>query len=152
MKSPVDFPTRTRIHLGLRVRNLDAARSFYEKLFGQAPTKVRPGYVKFEVHEPPVNFTLNEDARGAGERGNVNHFGIQLKSTEELAEARERIAAAGLSPREEKGSTCCHALQDKAWVTDPEGNEWEFFVVLERDAEPEPAPAATGCCSGESCC
>jgi hypothetical protein len=28
-------------------------------------------------------------------------------------------------------TTCCYALQDKAWVSDPDGNEWEVFVVLE---------------------
>ena len=28
-------------------------------------------------------------------------------------------------------TTCCYAVQDKAWVNDPDGNEWEVFVVLE---------------------
>src|SRR5262249_36063555 len=25
---------------------------------------------------------------------------------------------------------CCYALQDKAWVRDPDGNEWEVFTVI----------------------
>ncbi len=25
--------------------------------------------------------------------------------------------------------TCCYATQDKFWVTDPDGNEWEFFYT-----------------------
>jgi hypothetical protein len=28
-------------------------------------------------------------------------------------------------------TTCCYAVQDKTWVADPDGNEWEVFVVLE---------------------
>jgi hypothetical protein len=28
-------------------------------------------------------------------------------------------------------TNCCYAIQDKTWVTDPDGNEWEVFVVLE---------------------
>ena len=78
MKSSVTFPTRTRIHMGLVVGNLDAARGFYESLFGQPATKVRPGYAKFEVVEPPVNFTLNESGDGPVGPSNVSHFGIDV--------------------------------------------------------------------------
>jgi len=28
-------------------------------------------------------------------------------------------------------TNCCYATQDKAWVRDPDGNEWEVFVVLQ---------------------
>ena len=30
--------------------------------------------------------------------------------------------------------TCCYATQDKFWVTDPNGNEWEFFYT-KKDVE-----------------
>lgn len=43
--------------------------------------------------------------------------------------------------RDEMQTTCCHALQDKAWVNDPDGSEWEVFVVLEDDL-PEEVPCA----------
>ena len=75
-------------------------------------------------------------------KGNVNHFGIQLQSTEEVQAAGMRLHAAGLAPRAEEQTSCCHALQDKAWVTDPDGNAWEFFVVL-ADVEQN----ASACCS-----
>ncbi|GAA3332624.1 hypothetical protein GCM10020331_093510 [Ectobacillus funiculus] len=32
-------------------------------------------------------------------------------------------------------TTCCYAVQDKFWVTDPDGNEWEFFFYTKADAE-----------------
>jgi lactoylglutathione lyase len=42
-------------------------------------------------------------------------------------------------------TNCCYAIQDKTWVTDPDGNEWEAFVVLE-DNLPE-TEQAIGCCA-----
>ena len=40
-------------------------------------------------------------------------------------------------------TNCCFATQDKAWVRDPDGNEWEVFVVL-KDNLPETAPCECG--------
>jgi hypothetical protein len=45
-------------------------------------------------------------------------------------------------------TTCCYALQDKAWVNDPDGNEWEVFTVIE-DNLGETESKAEG---GEVCC
>ena len=44
---------------------------------------------------------------------------------------------------------CCYATQNKAWVRDPDGNEWEVFVVL-KDNLPEKQAASsetTACCA-----
>jgi hypothetical protein len=43
---------------------------------------------------------------------------------------RDEWLGHGLTPRDEMQTSCCYALQDKAWVTDPDGNEWEVFTVL----------------------
>lgn len=32
-------------------------------------------------------------------------------------------------------TNCCYAIQDKIWVSDPDGNEWEVFVVNEDNLE-----------------
>ena len=53
-----------RPHLALTVSDVERSVPFYEALFGVAPEKLRPGYAKFSVAEPALNFTLN-----AGERG-----------------------------------------------------------------------------------
>jgi predicted enzyme related to lactoylglutathione lyase len=49
-----------RPHLALTVTDVDRAIPFYEALFGVTPEKVRPGYAKFSVTEPAMNFTLNQ--------------------------------------------------------------------------------------------
>ncbi len=50
----------------------------------------------------------------------------------------------GLYTRDEMQTDCCYAIQDKTWVTDPDGNEWEVFVVLE-DNLPEKENAGACC-------
>ena len=144
MKGIATFPTQMRVHMGLRVKNLEASIGFYTKMFGIDPAKVRTGYAKFEVVEPPVNLTLNESADGPSGKPNVSHFGVQVKDTDDVVAAQKRLEAAGLKTRTEEATNCCHSIQDKAWVVDPDGNEWEFFVVLENSV---PDTNSTACCS-----
>lgn len=150
-------------HVSLNVSNVDAAVAFYEKAFGVPATKRRPGYAKFDLATPALNLSMVEAPRTGV---NASHFGIQVASTEDVAEAKARFEAAGLRTITEEQTTCCYAVQDKVWVEDPDGNSWEVFVV-KADAEEmgrgmptaaadapccapkaEPAPAAkkSGCC------
>ena len=133
-QSAVEFATPTRVHIGLSVRDTERSTTFYRHLFAQEPTKVRPSYAKFEVADPPVNLTLNADAERQTRPGPSAHFGVQVKSTETVARIATRLQATGLNPRLEDAVSCCYAVQDKAWVTDPDGNAWEIFVVLDADA------------------
>ena len=132
-QSAVEFATPTRVHIGLSVRDTERSATFYRHLFAQEPTKVRPGYAKFEVADPPVNLTLNADTERQTRPGPSAHFGVQVKSTEAVAQMATRLRATGLDPYLEDAVSCCYAVQDKAWVTDPDGNAWEIFVVLDTD-------------------
>ena len=134
-----------KAHLAINVRKVEESIPFYEKMFGIEPSKVRTGYAKFDVENPPLNFTLNQIA--FGERGALSHLGIQVASSEDVIAMRDRWQQAGLVPREEMQTTCCYAVQDKAWVTDPDGNEWEAFVVLEDNLSEEVQGTAD-----KSCC
>ena len=139
-----------KAHLAIHVRNVARSMEFYRKLFGIEPSKVRSGYAKFDVQNPPLNFTLNEvpfDGAGA-----LSHMGIQVASTADVLSVRNRWTEAGLLTRDEMQTDCCYATQDKTWVRDPDGNEWEVFVVL-KDNLPERAkePANAACCA-PGCC
>ena len=118
-----------KAHLALNVRSVEESIEFYRKLFGIEPSKARSGYAKFDVQNPPLNFTLNEGP--VANRGALSHLGIQVRSTEDVFATRQRWNDAGLSTRDEMQTNCCYATQDKTWVRDPDGNEWEVFVVLE---------------------
>jgi catechol 2,3-dioxygenase-like lactoylglutathione lyase family enzyme len=118
-----------KAHLALNVRDVEKSIEFYRKLLGIEPSKVRAGYAKFDVQNPPLNLTLNQNQ--FGERGALSHLGIQLASTEDVLAMRQKWSDAGLGTRDEMRTNCCYAVQDKTWVRDPDGNEWEAFVVLE---------------------
>src|SRR5215210_8831678 len=106
-----------KAHLALNVKNVERSTEFYRLMLGIEPSKVRRGYAKFDVRNPPLNLTLNEVA--FKERGALSHLGIQLTSTEDVLRMRETWAERGLVTREEMQTNCCYAVQDKTWVTDP---------------------------------
>jgi len=130
-----------KAHVALNVGDVERSIRFYRKMLGLEPCKVRRGYAKFDVAEPPLNLTLNE--RAGVVRGALSHMGIQVASTADVLALRERWRAAGLETFDEMRTSCCYAVQDKTWVADPDGNEWEAFVVLE-DNLPETAPCECG--------
>jgi catechol 2,3-dioxygenase-like lactoylglutathione lyase family enzyme len=137
-----------KAHVAIYVKDLKASIEFYKKLFGANPSKVRTGYAKFDVSNPPLNFSLNE--RAGGDRGGLAHLGIQVKSTADVLSMRQQWNDRGLSTRDEMQTQCCYALQDKTWVRDPDGNEWEVFAVLE-DNLPEKRVAQKTCCAPDCC-
>lgn len=138
----------SRVQLALNVADLDAAIDFYSKLFATQPAKIRPGYANFAISEPPLKLVLIEhpEGRGRGTAGALNHLGVEVDTPEQVQAATARLTAQGLDPEVQESTTCCYALQDKAWVDDPDGAPWEFYTVL------ADAPEETGLgCSTEAC-
>ncbi|MFB8773754.1 ArsI/CadI family heavy metal resistance metalloenzyme [Streptomyces broussonetiae] len=132
----------SRVQLALRVPDLQAAISFYGKLFDAEPAKLRDGYANFAIAEPPLKLVLFQGE--PGEETRLDHLGVEVTTTDEVHAATARLTDAGLTTREEHDTTCCHALQDKVWVRGPGGERWEVYVV-KADA-PAPEPTATGTC------
>ncbi len=128
-----------RLQLALTVGDVDEAVAFYSKLFDAEPAKRKPGYANFALDEPPLKLVLIEGEAG----GALNHLGVEVDSTDQVAAATSRLAETGLTTREEEGVECCYARQDKVWVTDPDGAPWEIYAVL-GDAE---VMSSTACCA-----
>jgi catechol 2,3-dioxygenase-like lactoylglutathione lyase family enzyme len=138
----------SRVQLALNVRNVDEAVEFYSTMFGAEPAKRRPGYANFAIADPPLKLVLieNPDGRGDGVVGALNHLGVEVPDTAEVAAATERLAGAGLATQVQDTTTCCYAVQDKVWVQDPDGASWEVYTVL------ADAPAASGIAGDGTCC
>jgi catechol 2,3-dioxygenase-like lactoylglutathione lyase family enzyme len=137
-----------KAHIAIHVQDVTKSIDFYRKLFGIEPSKVRIGYAKFDVANPPLSFTLNEGA--TEKRAGLSHWGIQVATTDGVLATRGQWRERGLLTRDEMKTECCYALQDKAWVRDPDGNEWEVFAVLE-DNLPEKATTEKSCCAPDCC-
>lgn len=130
-----------RPHLALTVSDVERSIPFYEALFGVAPEKKKPGYAKFSVAEPALNFTLNSGERSG--LGAFNHAGIQVAASEDVLAAKTRLVDAGLATFDEMDTTCCYARQDKIWVHDPDGTPWEVFATHEDTEHAGAADAST---------
>jgi catechol 2,3-dioxygenase-like lactoylglutathione lyase family enzyme len=138
----------SRVQLALNVSNLEQAIDFYSKLFGVGPAKVREGYANFAIAEPPLKLVLIE---GDGAPGTMNHLGVEVESTDAVAQATQRISNEGLETKLEEETTCCFAVQDKVWVNGPDGEPWELYTVLS-DANVMKLIPVAGSDSGSVCC
>jgi catechol 2,3-dioxygenase-like lactoylglutathione lyase family enzyme len=137
-------------HVSLNVTDIDASVAFYEKAFGVPPSKRRPGYAKFDLVSPMLNLTMQQAPRTGV---NASHFGVQVERTEDVLEAKRRFESTGLATFSEDDVSCCYAVQDKVWITDPDGNAWEVFVVKGDASVMQSRPAETsGTCATSGCC
>jgi hypothetical protein len=80
---------------------------------------------------------------GVGDPGSINHLGVEVFSTEEVASAITYLEGEGFTTDVEENTTCCYAVQDKVWVSGPDASRWEVYTVL-ADASEE---ASLGCAS-----
>ncbi len=138
----------SRVQLALNVTDIDEAVEFYSKLFGAEPAKRQPGYANFAIADPPLKLVLIEDhtGRGQGTVGALNHLGVEVETVDEVTAATGRLSDNGLETTVEEQTTCCYAIQDKVWVSDPDGAPWEVYTVL------ADAPTETGIAGDGSCC
>ncbi|SDQ95825.1 MULTISPECIES: ArsI/CadI family heavy metal resistance metalloenzyme [Tsukamurella] len=150
----------SRVQLALNVDDLEQSITFYTKLFGTGPAKVKPGYANFAVADPALKLVLLENP---GQGGSINHLGVEVDSSEKVHSEIARLTDEQLFTEEEIGATCCFATQDKVWVTAPDAERWEVYTVLAdaetfngepSAAEPTVAPAGgvariapTACCT-----
>lgn len=134
-----------RLHVHVGVDSLDRSIRFYSELFGTQPSVVKSDYAKWMLDDPKVNFAISE---GHATRG-IEHLGIQVDSTDELAEVHGRLIAAGGPIIEERATTCCYAKSDKNWITDPQGVMWETFYT---DGEATSYGAGAPTAAPDTCC
>lgn len=142
------------MHLALNTRHFGKSVGFYEILFNVKPSKIKPGYAKFEVQNPHLNLTLNEAKQVKG--NSLNHLGIEVKNEGTVLQQNERLKKLGLKTLFNESTNCCYALQDKVWVKDPDGNSWETFVVLGDTDDKGGSKESVACCNatdepGPSC-
>ena len=130
-----------RVQLALNVTDLDAAVDFYSKLLDTKPAKREPGYANFAVAEPPLKLVLFEGNEG----GTLNHLGVEVETTDEVKATDARLRDDGVATTTEDEVACCYAVQDKTWVSGPDGERWEVYTVL------GDAPTL-GCAPESACC
>jgi catechol 2,3-dioxygenase-like lactoylglutathione lyase family enzyme len=133
------------VHISLNVSNLEESVRFYRGLFGE-PRKLKDDYTKFVAAEPEIHLALQPGLPAESSRtGALSHLGIRVASLDEVRRRRKNLRDRGIVSEEEKREACCYALQEKFWLTDPDGNRWEIYTVLEDLEEVRNAPPVACC-------
>ena len=135
------------MHVSLYVSNLAASVNFYTNFFGQAADKIKPGYAKYILEKPSLIISFIENPERV--QANFGHLGFQLETTEEMTDCLNKARLLGVVSKEEIGTSCCYAVQDKFWATDPDGVQWEVYYFHEDAEFNDPHYAledATACC------
>ena len=121
-----------RMHVSLYVTDISKTIEFYSRFFGQDATKIRKGYAKYVLESPSLIISFVENPERV--RENFGHLGFQVETMEELQSRLEITKLKGIDVLEEMGTSCCYALQDKFWVSDPDGFQWEVYY-FHQDSE-----------------
>ncbi len=139
-----NFP---RMHVSVYVSNLTATVNFYTDFFGQSADKIAKGYAKYILNEPSLIISFIENPERV--QANFGHLGFQVATQEEM-KARLKVAQEkGIVYKEEMGTACCYAIQDKFWVNDPDGLQWEVYYFHEDVVFNDPHFETEG---AEACC
>jgi catechol 2,3-dioxygenase-like lactoylglutathione lyase family enzyme len=137
-----------RMHVSLYVSDITKSVDFYSTFFGTEPVKVKPHYAKFVLDNPSliISFVENKDRV----QQNFGHLGFQVESVEDLNLKLWQAKKDNIVAKEEIGTNCCYAKQDKFWVNDPDGVQWEVYY-FHADAEfNDPkyeSETASACCT-----
>lgn len=138
-----------RLHVHMSVDNLDQSIRFYSTLFASAPSVVKTDYAKWMLDDPRVNFAIStHSGRAAG----LDHLGIQVEDAEELQDVYARLKAADRPVLEEGMTTCCYAMSEKSWISDPAGVAWEAFHTVGESTTYGTVAAMEQIAKGGACC
>ena len=120
-----------RLHVHVSVKDLDRSIRFYSQLFSSGPVVRKHDYAKWMLDDPRVNFAISQRDGRPG----VQHLGIQVEDSAELAEVYARLRRAESPVIEEGETTCCYAHSEKSWIEDPQGIQWETFLTTGESVE-----------------
>ena len=141
--------TNLKTHIGLHVRDVNLSLPFYNAILNQNPVKTKEGYAKYDVTNSNLVLTLIQDQNV--EITKFGHFGFLMDSTEEVIDKMNELKSKQLHIRSEMDVNCCYANQDKFWVKDPDGIEWEFYH-FNYDIEEKMEKISKEACCEETCC
>ena len=132
-----------RTHISLYVSDINETVQFYDKFFNEGAAKVKEDYAKYELDAPALTISFIQNPQKVNNA--VGHFGIQVETKEELNDKLNLARGQKLVKLEEAETACCYAIQDKFWVNDPDGYEWEVYHFL-GDVEQNEEKQVAACC------
>ena len=121
-----DYP---RMHVSLYVSDLKNTIKFYKGFFGVDLGGRSTVNEKIILKEPSLIISFIENMERV--QSNFGHLGFQLETKELMLEKLDAARLLGIVSKEEIGTACCYAVQDKFWAEDPDGVQWEVYYFHE---------------------
>lgn len=124
-------------HLSFYVSDIQKSTDFYTRFFGVEAVKTKPDYAKFELNDPALVLSLVQNSQRVS--AGFGHTGIVVDSPEAVQAWQTAVQERGLDiALVENQTRCCYALQDKFWVHDPDGVQWEVYTFHENSEWNDP--------------
>ncbi len=139
-----------RMHVSLYVSDITKTVNFYSAFFGIEPLKVKSNYAKYILEKPSLIISFVENKERVQQ--NFGHLGFQVETLEDLNIKLWEAKKQNMVAKEETGTNCCYAKQDKFWVNDPDGVQWEVYYFHEDAEFNDPkyeTNEASACCTPE---
>lgn len=115
-----------RFHVNVSVKDIDQSIVFYNDLFDEKPSVQKHNYAKWELVDPPVNFSITP---GEGDGYGVDHLGIQFTEKEDVSKTINRLVTGSHAHHVQGDVECCYSKSNKVWSSDPQDVKWEHFVT-----------------------
>jgi catechol 2,3-dioxygenase-like lactoylglutathione lyase family enzyme len=141
-------------HVSIYISDVAKSKAFYTELFQCPPSKEKDDYLKWDAAFFPwvISMVLNPAKVQPG----FGHLGFRVNSLSEVLGFQKVMEENGHKVLEERDVACCYANQDKFWIADPDGYQWEVYVLNEDSEFNDPrAQNSTACCTPQentACC
>ncbi|REE00475.1 ArsI/CadI family heavy metal resistance metalloenzyme [Marinoscillum furvescens] len=133
-----------KFHVAIHVSDISKTKAFYQRLFDAQPVKEKPDYLKFELDNPGLIITFLQVPQRV--QKDFGHLGLKVMNAEILKERKAAIQKELTLGLEEESTNCCYARQDKFWISDPDGYEWEVYHLIEDVEVNDQRPESAACC------
>jgi catechol 2,3-dioxygenase-like lactoylglutathione lyase family enzyme len=135
MSSNLPMPVKTHglTHVALAVSDPKRSLRFYQAVLGVVPVYEQGDFVQAQTPGSRDVLVFEKDARAAGKRGGIAHFGFRLQRPEDITRAVEAVKAAGGKIREHGEFV---PGEPYVFFFDPDGYEVEIWYEIPTPIDP----------------
>jgi catechol 2,3-dioxygenase-like lactoylglutathione lyase family enzyme len=128
-------PVRTHglTHMALAVRDPQRSLAFYRAVLGVIPVYEDPAFIQAQTPGSRDVLVFERNARAAGRRGGIAHFGFRLTRAADIEKARDAVRAAG-GTITDTGEFV--PGEPYVFFSDPDGYEVEIWYEIPTSVDP----------------
>jgi catechol 2,3-dioxygenase-like lactoylglutathione lyase family enzyme len=129
------MPVKTHglTHVALAVGDPKRSLAFYQAVLGVVPVYEQDDFIQAQTPGTRDVIVFEKNARAAGKRGGIAHFGFRLQRPDDIAIALEAVKVAGGTIREHGEFV---PGEPYVFFSDPDGYEVEIWYEIPTPVDP----------------